>query len=328
MSGDAAIIESIRLPGGWTGRVVTRWGPPLAQDLVAAGLPTGEQWRAYLGRLVVDPAALPGYETLKYSKDGRVFRARLDLGGDASGTDSTTAGLDIIAKQSRPRHLGRRVAAALGRTRERRNFERGLSLLRAGIKTAPPLALIERKRPRREAWLVTTYLPHIVDLAQIVLGILPSMPGRLAHRVKCELTTAIVDTLVMLAQNGLTHRDFKASNILVQGMPTDTDSADAAEAGLNVSVWLVDLDGLQRSRRPSTSRCWHPIVRLGASLLGSAAVTRTDYARFLKRCIARGVLPGADWRGSFRKMSHESRTYAARAARRKTGKLDGFTGGT
>jgi hypothetical protein len=115
----------------------------------------------------------------------------------------------------------------------------------------------------------------------------------------------------------LTHRDFKASNILL-------DKWDGV--GGQANVWLVDLDGLGRRKFAYGVRRWESVVRLAASLLGYTAVTRSDYCRFLQAYLARMGSPRTDWKLHFRKLSRQARDYVQRAGRRKAHKLDGYQG--
>jgi serine/threonine protein kinase len=58
---------------------------------------------------------------------------------------------------------------------------------------------------------------------------------------------------------GFSHRDLKASNILVQ-LPTDSSAAPA--------VWLVDLKGVSKDTSTNAAKELRALTRLAASLLG------------------------------------------------------------
>ena len=227
-------------------------------------LPGKAQWQPVLAQLVSNRESLPNYTVLKYSRTGEVFRAQLAVGDRP---------LDVIGKQSRVYRRGWRMVLPFAQTREARNFDRALTLLRAGINTALPLAVLERRSPKREAWLITEFVPGLVDLDQVALGRLPQSEVARLRKIKNALIDAVVDLLEALERAGLVHRDFKASNILLK----DWDSRSGPP-----SVWLVDLDGLQHVARWNTAKRWQPVVRLAASLLGYTSVTRTDYGRFLR----------------------------------------------
>ncbi len=300
--------EVIELPGGWSGRVVTRRPGAVPPDAIRSNLPTIEQWPAFLSQLALDPAALPGYAVLKYSDHGEVFRAQLSVGDGA---------LDVICKQGRVRGFSGRLVNTLRGSREQRNCDRAMMLLEAGIRTALPLAVVKRRRPRCEAWLVTEFVPGLVDLDEVVLRLLPRMERGRLRRTKDAIVKAIVEMLGQMVRHGLTHRDLKASNILL-------DKWDGADGPAN--VWLVDLDGLGRRRFAYGMRRWESVMRLAASLLGYTAVTRSDYCRFLQAYLTQMGSPRTDWKLHFRKLSRQARAYTQRAGRRKAHKLDGYQG--
>jgi len=288
-------IKPISLPGGWSGRVLMGCHDVSPYETVHLKLPTHEQWRSQLTRLADDPTSLPGHKLLKYSKDGEVFRARL-AAGDGS--------IDVIGKQSQTRGFRRRLA-------------RALKLLAIGVNTALPLATIERRRPRREAWLVTACIPDPVDLDHVALQLLPRLERQRVRSVKDAITSAIVELLVRLQRNNFTHRDLKASNILL----TNWDGLRGY-----VVVWLVDLDGLQLLPRVGATRRWQSVIRLAASLLSYSSITRSDYGRFLKTYMERIGSPRKEWKRRYRDLAQRAGAYVRCAARRKFDKLDGFTG--
>ncbi|MGB2986263.1 MAG: lipopolysaccharide kinase InaA family protein [Phycisphaerae bacterium] len=300
--------EPIDLAGGWSGLVLTRCQLAAPESETRRSLPAVAPWKTWLHQLVSDPSALSGYAMLKYSKDGVVFRARMTI-GDGS--------LDLICRQSRGHGLRRRLATLFRPSRERRNFHRALALLEADINTALPLALIERRRPRREAWLVTEFVPDLVDLDQVVLQLLPRLEPRRARKVKNAILEATVDLVMRMQQSHLTHRDLKASNILLKHWDG---------RGGPVSLWVVDLDGLRHRRFISAARRWQPVMRLAASLLSYSAVTRSDYGRFLHAYLPRTGAPRETWRRHFRELAQQANDYARRARRRKNHKLDGYNG--
>lgn len=298
-AGDAGRVETIRLPDGWSARVLT------GARVGDADLPEPEAWRPFLAQLVTAPQTLPGYAVLKSSRGSEVFRATLTT-GDRS--------IRVVAKQSRLKNLRRKLSAMCQGLRETRNFRKGARLLAAGIDTALPLALITRRGPRREAWLITEFLADVVDLDQVARDMIATLDPRARLRVKRKIIEAIVGLLAALERNGLTHRDFKASNLLLRHWN--------GQAG-DVALCVVDLDGIHRVAWLTHRRRWRPVVRLVASLLECPAVTRTDLVRFLRSHLSsRGEQPGA-WRSHFHRIAGESAAYLRRSQRRKVQKLDG-----
>lgn len=266
-----------------------------------------EVWRPWLNQLVADPALLPGYSVLKYSKNGEVFRARFGGGHDQP--------IDVVCRFSRSDGRG---ASLLKRpSRAQRNLRRAVRLLHVGIDTAVPLARIERTARPRSSWLVTEFVADVVDLDQIVLSLLPQLDRRALHRVKAALSEALVELFARLYDTRLYHRDLKASNILF----TYWDGR-----GGPVGTMLVDLDGLHHRRWWAAGRRWQPLVRVAASLRDYPALYRTDFARFLRQYLSRVGIPTAEWKAHFRRLAREAAAYAQRSQHRKSNKLDGFTG--
>jgi len=314
----------VRLADGWSGRVAIaptesarrptdgKVGPTSrnvgSTSDISLTLPPAAEWPALLERLLISPEKPPGYAALKHSTDGEVFRARLE---------GSTGSIEVIVKRSHPRGLRRCLAFALRGGRERRNFDRALELLEAGIEVPTPLAALDRRRPRRETCLVSAFVPDLVDLDRAAMRDLPRLEPTEAYRVKHAVMSAVVELLRRLYDRGLTHRDFKASNIMLRHWDG---------RGGPVSVWLVDLDGVRPLRARSTSRQWHPIIRLAASLMGYAGVTRADRLRFLRLWMGGASAGRPEVKRRYRRLSDLVSAYNVSARRRKADKLDGYSG--
>ncbi|MCH7849583.1 MAG: hypothetical protein IIB53_14630 [Planctomycetes bacterium] len=296
--GDAATVEPIRLSGGWSGRVVTRIGE---DEVLTIG-----RWEALLAAVVSAPEGLPGFEMLKSSKAGSVF---------AVVVDAPRGARRVICKCSRPRGPWRRAGAMIRASRARKNWDRGAELLAAGIATPQPLALLERKGWGGADWLITEAIEDVVDLDQVALALLPRQDDRQRAGVKARLGAEIAKLFVALDRANLHHRDLKASNILL-----------TAWDGSTPRVWLVDLDGLTMSKRGEAGLRRQRLVRLAASLAGYSTATRTDHARVLRACHALLGAPATRWRLTWRELAPLVAEYNRKAATRKHGKLDGFSG--
>jgi len=297
-SGDAAAVQPIRLSGGWSGRVVTRIGE---DEVLNIGL-----WEALLAAVVSAPEGLPGFEMLKSSKAGSVF---------AVVVDAPRGARRVICKCGKPRGPWRRAGAMIRASRARKNWDRGAELLAAGIATPRPLALLERKGWGSQDWLITEAIEDVVDLDQVALALLPRHDDRERASVKARLGAEIARLFVALDRAHLHHRDLKASNILL----TDWD-------GSAPRVWLVDLDGLTISKRSEAGLRRQRLVRLAASLAGYSTIARVDYARVLRAYHALLGAPATRWRLTWRDLAPLVAEYNRKAATRKLGKLDGFSG--
>ncbi|MCH7527016.1 MAG: hypothetical protein IID39_06235 [Planctomycetes bacterium] len=292
---------------------------PKSEILCPFELPSVERWRDPLETLLGEPDDAPNRTVLKHSPSGDVFRTRLAIGGGAGGHGPPC--LEVVCKTSRPPSLFRRLAGrwlGVGQSRERRNWHRALRLLRTGVNTALPLALLERTSAKGESWLVTTALSDVTDLDHLASVLLPQLDIGRVCAVKNALIERIVDLLCCMEREGLWHRDFKASNILV------TDWESNARSG--PCLWLVDLDGIHRRTRFSIGVCWRPVIRLAASLAGQPGFTRTDHLRFLTAYRSRIGAPPRSWKRDWRTLARKVDRYNRRAKKRKRGKIEGFTG--
>jgi hypothetical protein len=316
-------VQPIELDEGWSGRIVTQapddaprrgdriratCGPfrPDVRTRSPKPLPAPVEWKSLLRSFVADRGELPGYEQLKYTNGVEV--AKFAWAWEANN-------LDIVAKCSRPRTGVRGLVDRFRRSRERRTFDRALTLTRAGIASALPLAIIERRRPRTESWVFTEYLGGVMDLDRIALKELPSVCGRSAHTIKKRLVDVLADLAFELENADLYHRDFKASNIMIANWNDETTPPQAI---------LIDLDGVQLGRSLSPARRLGPLVRLAASLVGYDSLSSSDFGRFLRCYMGRASIPQDQWRSLFRRLRLQVLAYNRKAGRRKIGKLDAF----
>ena len=296
--------------------------------------PTMEEWRAWLDILVRDSTQLPGFKTLKYSDSVEVFRARIPI-----PTTSGEAHLEVLCKRTEASGMVGRATGVFRSSRARRNFDRALTCLKAGIRTAIPLALIEKQTSPRTAWLVSVFLRDVVDLDCFAMRLLPRLNASRARSAKTAIALAVAEFLARFHRAGLHHRDLKASNILLadrdlfdprtsaratSGEPTD--AIPLADPPRTARAFVVDLDGLAGKSRWRPNQRWQPLVRLAASLIDYAEITRTDYARCLREYMAMCDHDPAQWRMHYRRLARRAMAYARRSQHRKSGKLDGFSG--
>jgi len=302
-------LEPITLPGGWSGSALTRCQGVAPSFEGEVTLPPASQWAALLEPVTTRASSLPGYELLKYSRSGEVFRVRLCWDGGS---------IDAVCKQSRSEGA---IGALLDRVRvsgARRQFNLGLRLLRAGIGTALPLAQFDQSAAPRASWLITRFLANVVDLDQVALTLLPKLDAHRTRLVKNNIIDSVVHLLAQLYEHGLYHRDLKATNILL----SDWDAPDREPR-----TWLVDLEGLRPFGLLRRRRVWRPLVRLAASLLSYDAVTRTDYFRFLRAYLARTERMHRASGPLYLKLGRWATDYVRESRKRKTHKLDGYVDG-
>lgn len=295
----------VTIAGGPHGVAVTGFDNSTDCDRPFPDQPT---WSELLASIVNDPSGLAGYELLKYSGENEVFRATLTW-----KAGQAPASYEVVCKKTARQRGLRGLLDSLRAPRARKNFDRGFLLRSLGIATPLPLAMITHSQARAD-WLVTEYIPDLVDLDRIALVDLPRLQSRRLRKNKDALIAATGELFARLYRNNLYHRDLKASNILIAGWQSP---------GKTLRTTLVDLDGLERGVRGATRR-WKPLLRLAASLLDNPSLTRSDFARLLRTYLSDTEGNPSAWRGHFLRLLPAATRYADQSRRRKTHKLDGY----
>lgn len=163
-------------------------------------------------------------------------------------------------------------------SRAQRAFQNGLRLEQTGVTTARVLAVCEVRRlgwPTR-AYLLTEEIPAARTLAQLSQNAAPLPVG---------LEMRLADLLARLHNLALSHRDLKASNVLVDllGQPC-----------------LIDLDGVRKIWFGHHSRAVADLARLAQDVADSSGVTLKHLIRFLRAyCHRRG---DENWRSWWRQI--------------------------
>ncbi len=181
-----------------------------------------------------------------------------------------------------------------------RSWQAGQDLVSRGIPTPQNLGFVSRGRSFKQAPL-SWFLPHetylitikhenVVDLQTYARKVLPSLPeADRRHRIR-SLTVSLAQLVRALHERSLSHRDLKASNVLIS---LDT------EAGQN-QLSLIDLVGVRLQYPIPMSRRVQNLARLCISLDMVPGRSRTDALRFLRLYLPRGLSPLNDWKGFWR----------------------------
>ncbi|UCE59319.1 MAG: hypothetical protein JSU63_17985 [Phycisphaerales bacterium] len=317
-------LVPVRLAQGWTAQVLVKTDGIAEGPDIPSVLPTADQWKLLLDSLIAEPSAMDAYEVLKYSATAEIVRVRFAWEArDCSDSSGSDAGLrqsvDAVCKRSRVVGFRQRASVMWRQSRARVSLNRTVTLLQAGISTALPLALLERRAPSPEAWFITAFVPGLVDLDHIALALLPGMEAQNVRRAKDALIEATAGLFQKMEQHKLHHRDMKASNILISGWDDPKEPVRAR---------VIDLEGLRRRRAWTRRKRWQPLYRLAASLLGYDSVTRSDHARLLIAYLKQCGLSIDSWKQQYRLLSGRAADYTRRAKRRKSHKLDGYTDDT
>lgn len=230
-------------------------------------------WRTILANPdahLADPAAY-----LKHSRNVTVARIPAAEPGQAN----------LVLRRSNYGRWEHRLKDVFRGSRAQRAFRAALALEHAGLPVASALAVGELRRLRwpTRAYLLSLEVSDAVTLARYLAG-----PGGVPRGIEEELARL----LGRLHEAGFTHRDLKASNVLVQA------------AG---KPWLIDYDGVRSYRQVPLSRAVRDLARLAAGIIEAGGrCTLPMVVRFLQGyCATRGL---SDWREWYRATARRVRS--------------------
>jgi tRNA A-37 threonylcarbamoyl transferase component Bud32 len=205
-----------------------------------------------------DVTTLPGMQILKNSASSTVLKFH----SESDGTFLIKR-FNVKKRTHLLRNLFRSSAV-------KRSWKFGHTLQNRMLPTPLPLMMFEGKSfgLSSEGYLVTEFLKHHGDLKQYLVGLAqnPSSFGR----EKIKLIEILARILRQMHDRGLSHRDLKASNILV------------LREGDSVQIRLIDLVGVREHVLVPVRRRQRDLARLNSSFLTENLVTNSDRRRFLK----------------------------------------------
>ncbi|MCI0637454.1 MAG: phosphotransferase [Gemmataceae bacterium] len=188
-----------------------------------------------------------------------------------------------------------------------RSWIQGQGFRERGLPTARPLAVFERTRLglRRQGYLLAEKIANAQDLHEFLADM-----QRLSRPERSRLVRRQIEQVAQVVREMhnrcLSHRDLKASNLLVSRdysrflSPFSSNPWGGEQNSLlpvfPTTIWLIDLVGVRRHRRLARSRKAQNLARLNASFLQSAQITRTDRLRFLRTYLDWGLYGAGDWK--------------------------------
>jgi len=301
---DGKYFCHLKTRNGWRGHAYLRTKHPSDYSRASKMHLIRSQWRQWLDHppdlLRRDRSGL-----IKDSHSAYVCRAQL----------ATSEGpLEVICKRARPRTWLKKFYYLFRDSRNLRSWKYGYQLLNRDLPTARPLAVVERRVAGLllDSMVLAEAIPGGRDLDVFLrVGLLHEDPKRL-RGLKDQLITGLVRLVKDFQAKGFAHRDFKASNLLVQWDPAASDPP---------RLVLVDLDGLSLQRRLSGRERIRPLMRLNVSLDEAKLVTRTDRLRFLKAYLIGPGRSDAGWKATWRELAQMSDRKRAHREKRHRWKL-------
>ena len=292
---DGKYFGKINLPDHWRAHVFLQTKHPTGYSQATHLEFTAEEWK---NTLTSPEKLLDEFSRytrpIKHSRSTLVCRGNLQIGRH---------NLPVVTK----RHISRKPFAALWdclrKSRALKAWKLSFAMRHRQLPVAQPLAVLERRIGPylTNSILITEEVKPCVNLRTFITSVLPTIPQDRRYAIKTHLTDQLAALLRKMHQNGFAHRDMKATNILIQNLPSElTEAVDPK----SLQVVLVDLDGL-RIKDPSQRDQIRALVRLSLSADLSTHVTQTDRARFLKSyltCYGSGV---PDWKSLWRTIQLE-----------------------
>jgi tRNA A-37 threonylcarbamoyl transferase component Bud32 len=210
----------------------------------------------------------------------------------------------------------------LRRTPALRSWVNGHALLDRGLPTPRPLVLVQRRRHglKRECYLMTEKFGDAVNLRDYALELLGRLSA-LAAGQRTELHRVIerVAGLVRgMHDRGISHRDLKALNILVERTRQSiaVDHAVVMPFHEAPRLFLIDLVGVTCGRSLTRRRMIQNLTRLHASFHDEVRITRGDKLRFLRSYLRWGVHGKRGWKRWWREIAAATEAKVARNAHR------------
>jgi tRNA A-37 threonylcarbamoyl transferase component Bud32 len=254
-----------------------------------------------------EPFRRPGSLILKNSRTSTVAEATMKVGGEPTR---------VIYKRFNRKKWIDPWLNLLRPSRAWRSWQAAHHLASRGLPTPRNLAFLARKRPfwsapltwflPHETYLVTIRQDNVTTLAEYVRNVLPGLPGGEQTAQVRRLCLGLARLLRSLHERSLSHRDLKASNILVH-----LDAGDRDEL-----LSLIDLAGVRLITPVPSSRRYQNLARLSVSLDGVAGRTRTETLRFLRAYLPWGLSPLSRWKDVWRSTTRAIEAKRVRNRRR------------
>jgi tRNA A-37 threonylcarbamoyl transferase component Bud32 len=207
------------------------------------------------------------------------------------------------------------VLAVFRPSRAWRSWQAGQHLASRGIPTPQNLAFVSRRRKPwfspfegmlpHETYQITIKQQHATTLLDHVQHVLPRLDPESLQLEARRITLALASLVRSLHERSLSHRDLKASNILVC---KDSLTRDGF-------LSLIDLVGVRLQDPVPMHRRVQNLARLSVSLADAPGRTRSESLRFLRAYLPRGLAAASGWKDIWRAIDKATRTKQARNER-------------
>jgi tRNA A-37 threonylcarbamoyl transferase component Bud32 len=253
---------------------------------------------AEIRRVVESPESLlegPDAQVVKQGRSALIVKTTLCL----SETETPTA-----YKRCGCKSPGRRLLRRFLTPRAARNLHLAHAMLRAGIATPRPmLAVLPRWRVFfRPCYLATEWIEAAVPVDVFLRNAARFEAGK-KQAVLRAAAECVGQLLGTLHARGFTHRDLKATNLLMR------------ESAGRVEAFVIDLDGAARPWFISRRTRMTNLARLVLATDGLTPITHTLRQRFLRSYLT-AAGDSAPWKAIWRQLDEISRIRRSRRAPR------------
>jgi tRNA A-37 threonylcarbamoyl transferase component Bud32 len=291
------------LTRAWAERLWRRWGRRCRS--------TNKYFQVFEGKncwCVADRALDPGEaEALLANPDGPFSRpdTRMIKNSRTSTVAETTMAVAGVPTRVIYKRFNRKkwldpLFTLFRPSRAWRSWQAGQHLTSRGIPTPRNLLFLARRRNAwynpfswylpRETYLITEKQDHTITLAEYVRRVIPTLGNEEASARVRAVTQALAGLIRDLHDRSLSHRDLKASNILVH-----LDRIDSCQF-----LSLIDLVGVRLQNPVPLGRRVKNLARLSVSLSRVRGRTRTEALRFLRAYLPWGLSPLSGWKDVWR----------------------------
>ncbi len=184
-----------------------------------------------------------------------------------------------------------------------RSWMLGHALRDRWLPTPRPLLVLHRRKGCRPGtgYLLAEKIQDARDLHQLA-GELATLADPQRQQALIVVIEALARLIRKMHQRPVTHRDLKASNLLVTGNPAEGDC----------QIHLIDLVGARLPGRASRARRLRDLTRLHASFHHHPLLSRTVKLRFLQMYRNWALHGSAGWKQWWRELDRRTRAKIAK----------------
>lgn len=243
------------------------------------------------------PLSRPDARLIKDSRTTLLIETKMIVGGEP---------VPVIFKRFNRRKWIDPILSMFRPSSAWRSWQAGQHLMCRGLPTPKNLAYIaRRRRPRfsplpgmlaHETYVITVKQENATTLARHIRDVMPQLSSAERRAEARRLTLALAALIRKLHDRSLSHRDLKASNILV-------DNDRSLDEGF---LHLIDLVGVRLQNPLPMSRRIQNLSRLNVSLTDAPGRSRSETLRFLRAYLPGGLSRSSGWKDLWRAVDKAS----------------------